>query len=340
VRRSAVDLVRHLTAVQAQLLPAAGLALRARTEGLTAERVDRARLHDRSIVLTWALRGTLHLVTAEDHGWLVPLVIAPRIPHAHRRLKQEKVSTGQADTAVTLIGRMLGRDGALTRPEIAERLRRRGIPTQGQAIAHLVWLATARGLICHGPDRGGKTCFVLVRDWLDRPSPMDRADALVELAVRYLAAHGPAEPADLAAWSGIRTGEARRAWGAIGDRLADVETIRGRRWILRSQREEIPRGLVRLLPSFDEYLLGWKDRDLVGTAERWKNINRGGGWLNPVLLADGRAIGTWGIHREPQGVRLEIRSFSSLTPSIRRRAMVEASDVGAFLRAHVEATFA
>ena len=217
-RRSAVDLVRHLTGVQAQVLSAAGLALRARTESLTAQQVDRARLHDRSIVLTWAMRGTLHLISTEDFGWLQPLVVEPRVSNAVRRLKEEGVPADQPSRAVRLIARMLGREGSLTRSEIAERLRRRGIRTEGQAIAHLVWFAAAQGVICYGPYRDGEHCFVLVRDWLGEVKPMEREAALAELAVRYLTAHAPAQPADLAFWSGIRSSDANRAWKSIEDR--------------------------------------------------------------------------------------------------------------------------
>src|SRR5438093_1351563 len=162
-RRSAADLVRHLTGVQAQVLSSAALALRARTEGLTAERVDLARLRDRSIVLTWAMRGTLHLVSAEDHGWLVPLCTEPRVANAHRRLVHEGVPRARHGRAVELMSRFLDEKGALTRAEIADRLRRRGIPVRGQAIAHLLWLAAARGVLCHGPSTGRDQQFVLVR---------------------------------------------------------------------------------------------------------------------------------------------------------------------------------
>src|SRR6266498_1803852 len=237
-RRSAVDLVRHLTGIQAQSLPAARLAFPARTEGLTAERVDRARLRDRSIVHTWAMRGTLFLIAAEDFGWLVPLVLEPRIQHAFRRLEQEGVPPDQPATAVRLIERMLGREGPLTRPEIAERLRSGGIRTKGQALVHLLWLATAKGVICRGPERGRDQCFVLVRDWIGETEPIERDVALAELAVRFLKAHGPATPADLAMWSGIRVGDARRAWAGIGDRLLEVETGRGAMWSLQRSAAE------------------------------------------------------------------------------------------------------
>ena len=335
-RSSATELVRHLTGVQAQVPSAAGLALRARTEGLTAERVAEARVRDRSIVLTWAMRGTLHLITAEDYGWLVPLVLQPRISHAHRRLRQEGVTAAQSEAALRSIERMLERHGSLGRSDIAERLRRRGIRTEGQAIAHVLWLSAARGLICHGPDGGRDQRFVLVRDWLGEPEPMEREPALAELAVRYLAAHGPSEPADLALWSGIAAVDARRAWTSIGDRLVEMRTSNGIRWSLRSRAGGAPRRSVRLLPAFDEYLLGWKDRETAVPTEHRREVNRGGGWIRPVLLVDGQALGTWSTNRTSNALRLEVRPFSPPATWIRSAIDAEAQDLGEFLGLRVE----
>jgi hypothetical protein len=342
-RRSVIDLVSHLTGVQAQVLPAASLALRARRAGLTAVAVDRARTADRSIVLCWAMRGTLHLIPAEDHAWLVPLVIERRIANAHRRLRQEGVTGGQPGKALRSIERMLGRDGSLLRSEIAERLQGHGIPTEGQAIAHLVWLAAAEGTICYGPDRGRERCFVLVRDWLGRAAKsattMDPDDALEELAVRYLRAHAPAEPADLATWSGIAPADARRAWRGIEDRLVEVATDRGPRWTLLHATPPHSNEAVRLLPAFDEYLLGWKDRQLIAPASRWKTIQRGGGWLRPAVLVDGRAVGTWSSERATGALRIEVSPFGSLSRTLRRSIDEEARDIGRFLKTEARTTY-
>ena len=334
-RRSVVELVKHLTGVQAQVLSAAGLALRARTEGLTTAHVDRARLRDRSIVLTWAMRGTLHLIAAEDYGWLVPLTTEPGLVNAHRRLNQEEVPADQPVKAVRLISRMLEREGPLTRAEIADRLQRKGIRVAGQAIAHLMWLAAAQGVVCYGPD----TRFALVGDWLGESKPRERDEALAELAVRYLRSHGPAGPADLAYWSGIRAGDANRAWQSIAGRLVEVETERGTRWMLRANRSEAAQGVVRLLPAFDEYLLGWKDRDLVVAPEHRAKINRGGGWLHPVLAVDGQLLATWRLTRMPKVSRLEITPFKELTAAVKRAATADAKDVAAFVGAPVEVGF-
>jgi hypothetical protein len=339
-RMSVVDLVRGLTAVQAQVLSAAGLALRARAEGHTVRDVDRARLIDRSIVLTWAMRGTLHLVAAEDYGWLQPLVIEPRIANAHRRLKEEGVPADQPAKAVRLIARMLEREGPLIRSEIAERLRRQGIRTEGQAIAHLVWLAAAHGVICYGPDRDGEQCFVLVRDWLGKQEPMEPEAALAELAVRYLTAHAPATQADMAFWSGLRLTDAKRAWTAIQDRLVAMETDRGTRWAFRSHEGLAPRGLVRLLPAFDEYLLGWRERDIVASAEQWSRVNRGGGWLHPVALHDGRIVATWRMERSSKTLSIEIKPFDRLPAAVMRGVATEAAGVATFLSSSANLVFA
>jgi hypothetical protein len=339
-RRTVVDLVSHLTGVQAQVLPAASLALRARRSGLTAAAVDRARIRDRSIVLCWAMRGTLHLLAAEDHAWLVPLVIERRIANAHRRLRQEGVTGDQSAKAVRSIERMLGREGPLLRSEIAERLQSQGIRTEGQAIAHLVWLAAAEGTICYGPDRGGERCFVLTRDWLGRPvTKLDPDHALNELAVRYLRAHAPAEPADLATWSGIAPAEARRAWRGIDDRLIEVATDRGPRWTLRHAISPPTNEVVGLLPAFDEYLLGWKDRQLIAPASHWKTIQRSGGWLHPVVLVDGRAMGTWSSQRAAGALRIEVSPFEPLGPPLRRRIDEDARDIGRFLKTRAGTTY-
>jgi hypothetical protein len=334
-RRSPVELVRHLLGVQAQVGSQAALGLRARSRGITTDLVDEARERDRSIVRAWAFRGTIHLIAAEDVGWLLPLVTEPREANALRRLREEGVPADQAERAVVLIGKML-EAGPLTRPEIATGLRRRRIRTEGQAIAHLVWLAAARGRICFGPNRGSDATYVLMHDWLGEPRPREQDAALAELAIRYLRAHGPAVPADLAFWSGVRLIQAKRAWRLVDDRLREFATSSGTLWTLRGRPSEVRRHPVRLLPAFDEYLLGWKDRDVVVHPGLRSRINRGGGWVRPVAIGDGHAIGTWKTTRAGAALRLELEPFAQLSNDVVGELRREADELGRFLGTSVK----
>ena len=159
------------------------------------------------MVVAWLMRGTLHLVGRDDYPWLLGLTAPTRLTASRRRLGQEGVTPGDAERAVAIVERALADTGPLTRPELAQRIAAKGIRTEGQATPHLLGLAALRGIAVLGPLRDdGAHAFALARDWLGAAPPrkLDRDAALAKLARRYLTAHGPATPADLATWSGLR----------------------------------------------------------------------------------------------------------------------------------------
>ncbi len=283
--RSPATIVRRLLAVQAQDPVAARLALRARGAKLAAD-VDRA-LEERELVAAWLCRGTLHLVEPEDHGWLLALTAPTRFAGSRRRLRRLGVGEDDAERAVAIVERALADEGPLTRPELAERIAAQGIPTEGQATPHLLGLAALRGVAVLGPAQA----FVLARDWIGAPPAVDRDAALAELARRYLAGHGPATAADLAAWSGLPLRDARAGLRAI-DLVEDGDLLD------LPDRGPPPQDLPpRLLGAFDPYLLGWKDRSFAVPAKHAKRVHPGGGILRAVALLDGQAVGTWGARR-------------------------------------------
>jgi Winged helix DNA-binding domain len=287
-------LVAYLLAVQAQDIVAAPLALRARAAGLTATAVDAAR-KDRSVVRAWGPRGTLHLIANEDLDWLLPLLTAARPAYPMRRLRQEGV-TGAAEELVRVTERALHDQGPLTKPELGARLAQGGVVAQGQGIVHLAALAAAHGRVLLGPDRDGKPTYVHTADWIGRrlPTRVDRDRALAELARRYLQAHAPAGPADLATWSGLGQRDADAAWALIGAELTEAVHDGRPLWTLRSSRRARagPAG-VALLPAFDEYLLGWRGRSLVLPEVYARRVAPGGGIIHPVVVAHGLVVGTW-----------------------------------------------
>jgi hypothetical protein len=187
----------------------------------------------------------------------------------------------------------------LTRLELAERIAAQGIPTEGQATPHLLALAALRGVTVLGPAQA----FVLARDWIGEPPAVERDAALAELARRYLAGHGPATAADLAAWSGLALRDARaglRSIDVVQD--GDLVDVPGR----EPAAEELP---ARLLGAFDPYLLGWKDRSFAVPAKHAKRVHPGGGILRAVALLDGRAVGTWGARRSDGRLTVALELF-------------------------------
>lgn len=289
----AAGVVRHLLAVQAQDLRAARLALRARAEGIQAADVHVALTEERSLVVAWLNRGTLHLVARDDYAWLLALTAPTRLTANRRRLGQEGVTADDAERAVVVVERALADEGPLTRPQLAERIAAHGIRTEGQATPHLLMLAALRGVAVLGPVRDEVQAYALTRDWLGAPpAPADRDTALGELARRYLAGHAPAAPEDLAAWSGLPLRDARAGLERAG---------------APAQAPDAPVP-PRLLGAFDPYLLGWKDRAFAVPAEQARQVHPGGGILRPVATRDGRVVGTWSPARRqaPPGFEDEL----------------------------------
>jgi hypothetical protein len=267
--------VTHLLAVQAQDLRAARLALRARGAARAAAEVD-AALNDGAVVLAWLLRGTLHLIARDDYAWLHALTGGLTVATNRRRLAE--LGVADPERGLDVIERALA-DGPLDRSELAARL---GL--EGQAVPHLIALAASQGTIV-----SNGAAFTLTRDWLGAtPRPQDRGVALAELARRYLRGHGPATAADLAAWSGLGLRDARAGLAAIGDELAEDGDLAD----LAGRGEPVP-SPPRLLPAFDPYLLGWKDRSFAVEPAFARRVHPGGGIIRATAVVDGGVVGTW-----------------------------------------------
>jgi hypothetical protein len=320
--RDPVAVVERLLAVQGQDQRGFRLAIRSRSTGLAAADVDRALTIDRSLVVTWVNRGTLHLVRSEDYRWLHALT-APPIARANAtRLGQEGVSVRAANRGVEVITKALATDGPLSRDQLRERLERAKVPTKGQALIHVLILASIRGLTVRGPMIDGQHAYVLVNDWLDDPGPIDRDAALAELARRYLAGHGPADARDVAKWAGLPLRDARAGLTSIAgeldersDGLVDLKK--------RLPVAELPP--PRLLGSFDPLLVGWRSREpLVGANQAILTVN---GVFRPFALVRGRAVATWSM----PGNSIVLKPFAPVSRKDRAALADDAEAVARFL---------
>jgi len=340
-----VEVARRLLAVQGQDPRGARLAIRARSTGLAAADVDRALTHERSLVITWLNRGTLHLVASEDYPWLHALTAPTLFTASARRLAQEGVTPAVAERGVAAIERALEREGPLDRAQLRERIDVAGVRTEGQALAHLLLLASLRGAIVRGPMHGAQHAYVLVRDWLGAPAPgtVDRERALAELARRYLAGHAPAEDRDLARWSGLPLRDVRAGLAAIASELrgrddgllelskppapgsAPARASASAPGQASSSPPELPS--PRLLGAFDPVLLGWRSREalLDVNHQRIVTVN---GIFRPFALVQGRAVATWTI----AAGKVVLKPFAALAREDERALQADAQDVMRYLR--------
>src|SRR5581483_3972272 len=323
---SPVEAAARTTAVQAQDPFQSRLGVRARSGAAVDESAVSAAIErERSVVRTWLMRGTIHLVTAADVRWLVRLV-GPAVQRKFAtRWQRLGLTPDVVDRCVRLLPEILA-DGPRTRAEVRAGLAERGLTLDSpdpQVNAHALVHASSIGLVCRGPARGRTATFVLLDDWLpDSPAGPSGDDALAELARRYFAAFSPATVADFVTWSGLA---GRRAIELIRDELTPVDVDGASGYRLG---EVAPARGVRLLPAFDNYLIGYRDRGALLAPELHGEVYQGG-WILPTVLRDGRVIGTWSLDRP--GGRVRLKPFEPWPGAVQRAVDREVSDLARFL---------
>jgi len=320
-----VDVVRRVVGVQAQDVRAARLQVRARSVGLTGADVD-AAVSERAVVATWAMRGTLHLLAAEDVHWIV-LLLGPRFAarNAGRR-KQLGLDDEVCTKGLAALQDVLCAGGPMVRADLVAAVAARGVrlDPKSQAPAHLLSYAAMQGLLCRGPaGPGGEPTYVLLDDWVAAGEPLDEQSAAVRLAQRYLAGFGPAAAEDFAAWSGLPLGVARQAFDSLDATFASCGGVEATR------AEAGPS--VRLLGHFDTYLLGYRSRELAVPPEFDRQIQTGGGFIMPAVLVDGRVVGTWRQQQRAGRIEVNVQPFTTLAKRVLPGLRREVSDLGRFL---------
>ncbi|HJU90280.1 MAG TPA: winged helix DNA-binding domain-containing protein [Gemmatimonadaceae bacterium] len=293
-----VDVVRRLGAMQAQDYSGAKWAIGLRSRNLVDATVERA-MADGSIIRTHVLRPTWHFVAPADIRWMLALT-APRVKATmasyDRKLELDDAVFRRSNAAIT---RAL-RDGAqLTRSELADALRRARVDVTGsQRLAHLVARAELDGVVCSGAPRGKKFTYALLEERVPPARALDRDEALLELTTRYFATRGPATMKDFAWWSGLTVADATRGLQMAGQVLENDVMDGSRYWFdasappRRAPRMRSPAS--HLLPNYDEYFIGHKDRRAIGARLASTAIVTGGSALiSNVIVIDGQLVGGW-----------------------------------------------
>jgi hypothetical protein len=308
----AAGLVAWFGAVQAQEYGAAKWALAVRMRGaITDAHIERA-FNDGRILRTHLMRPTWHFVAAFDIGWLLELT-APRV---HQSLAFGRRHFGLTDAlyrrAIGAIERALDREGCLTRPELAVRLARAGIPATGVPLALMTMYAELERVICSGPRHGKQSTYMLLAQRAPVARPYSRDQALAELTTRYFRSHGPATVRDFVWWSGLTTADAKRGLEIVRARSETIDSLTY--WTAGPRRAIAPpRDVIHLLPVYDEYLVAYRDLDAV---PRGKTVR---GVLPQAVVCGGQVIGTWKVARGPGSPKVAISLERTLTAAERQR---------------------
>jgi hypothetical protein len=317
------QVVASALGLQAQDGGASRLGVRARSSGVQEADVIQASAVERSVVRTWLMRSTVHLVAAEDVRWMVAL-FGPMIERRFLKVRWRALGIDEQliDAAIPLTYEVLA-GSQLTRHEIAAELADRGIrlAADAQAATHLLLALSCRGVTCRSGDRGRESTFTLLDQWVaGTPAP---PDPMAELARRYFRVYGPATAADFTAWSGLPS---RTAIATIADELTEVDFDGRRGWTL-GQIEPV-RGL-RLLPMFDNYLIGYRDRSAMLDPGLHSAVYVGG-IIKATVVCDGRVIGNWRIERSGRSETIRITPFERLTRGHRGQLEQERADIERF----------
>lgn len=289
---SVASIVEWFGAMQAQDLASGLWSFGARIPGSTEASVTEA-LERREALRTWPMRGTIHFVPARDARWMLEVLGARPLAQAEARRSALGFDEATAERGAAALGSALAGGGRLTRAECLEVLRAAGIDTTGQVGYHLLWYASQRGVTCIAPNVGTEQSFALLDEWVPNPHRPERDEALATIALRYFRSHGPATRQDFARWTGLTVADAKAGIAAAGGSLEGVETERGA-MIMAAEAEARPTTPPRVLPGFDEYMLGYADRSLAVDGERMASVIPGGnGVFQATLVLRGRVAGVW-----------------------------------------------
>jgi len=341
-KRSPFGIVEHFLAMQAQDAPGVAFSMGLRT-GLGEDAVADA-LNSREIVRTWPMRGTLHLVPSRDAKWMLALMGDRTLKGAARRRATIGLPDAVAFRAADVLADAVARaPGPLTRTACATALTDAGISGEGNWTYHLLWFASALGHLAGGPPQGKEQTFVGLDVWAPAHHSPSTEEALALVAAAYVRGHGPVTDRELSRWTGLGLGESRSGLaGAEG--IVEVDTDAGPAWVSPAVLDKLELATTaptRLLPGFDEFMLGYSEGErAIDPAHHAAVVPGKNGMFRATVVDTGRVVGLWERKPTAKAVRVTVTPLTTLDTAARSRISTAAGEYAAYVGRPLEVRWA
>jgi hypothetical protein len=335
-----LEAVEAVHGIQAQVQAHAIFAIAQRVNGLTAREIDRALWSDRSLLKTWAMRGTVHWLPANEEPMFRSGLMQLRKWWIDHWWRKEKVPDEVRQHLFDVVLEVL-KDGPLPRGEIAAR----AVPRVGEWCEP--WLTDGwggayttmcqYGLLVFGPTIGNSPTFARRDTWANFQPIESRPEDAFEMIRRYLRSFGPATVQDATYWIGANLRDVKPFWDAMCEEFVPIETDGKTRYLLGTDIDELVEMEeaslpVRLVPAFDPLLLAPRDKGELLDMRFHKRIYGAAAWVYPALLLDGRVVANWTYERKQKHVEIVVHPFTrinkKLLPAIKRDARHLAAAIG------------
>jgi len=344
-----VTISRDMCGVQAQVMSAAYLQLWTRNHAITRAQVETELWKSRTLVKTSLMRQTLHLIPTDEFALYIAALKPSRVAQALRVMARCGIEREEAEAVTPLIMDALSAGplrraaiNAVVRPKVSKRVR----SWMGK-VWSIVRLPVAAGLVCYGAGENNDVSFIRVDHWLPKvkPKPISATEAQCELFRKYLGTYGPATLTDFSHWSGISMQEVKPLRALVEPGLVEVPGDR-KGCFLRCEDVADLNGnpgsetCIRLLPYFDSYLLGHREKDHLLSERHYKRVYRNQGWISPVVLIAGVVAGVWSYKFQNKKVLVTVEPFGKLSRSERTEIEREAEHLALYFGGELELQFA
>ncbi|WP_162946621.1 winged helix DNA-binding domain-containing protein [Chitinophaga barathri] len=326
----APGLASHLCAMQAQDYAAAKWAMGLRMPGFTDEMAD-AAFADKSLIRTYSVRSTIHIVHPEDARWLIALTRDRFVSTSASLNRKLELDEKTLLKSTTIIRDALTGGKELTRDELKLLLEKKKINCESQRLNHMLYRAGMDQVLCFGKRRGKEFTYALLDDYVPAGKKIPQQEALSRLALRFITGHGPATAQDFSWWSGHPVTACKAAFLSHGKSLHSVTVQDQEYWMLPDIKPGKPATGIKLLSGFDEYYMGFKDKGLMLDKEFSKPMSTPNGLLPYIILLNRKVAGTWRRNIKKNIIGMEYTPFKPFTAAQQKALKEAAKPFGKFI---------